>query len=184
MNPTLFTIEIILHDQERTEKEKEQAFIEETEELFENFLLKVFNFIEVVYGLDMNLKQISENIILQLTYSDDDKSFKERIKQYYSEYRKREDESIFINHMKKLYRTQGKHIFYQELDKEVAPICRKVEIIPGDGPDCEDFAGVYFVSDNLYELPPYHPQCECIAIFTQPIINDQDEIEEVVTGEA
>jgi len=43
------------------------------------------------------------------------------------------NEVVFLNYIKRIYNTESRHIFYQELKKDVASIATEVEIIFGGG---------------------------------------------------
>lgn len=61
------------------------------ETAFEDVLLQALNFISDVYGLDTNWIEISENVVLELTFSGDGENFYDRIDRHYSDYLKNND---------------------------------------------------------------------------------------------
>jgi len=57
----------------------ESYCINEIEEVFENMLLHSLNFITDIYKIDTDWIEISENVILELTFTKDGKNFKNRV---------------------------------------------------------------------------------------------------------
>jgi hypothetical protein len=57
----------------------ESYCINQIEEVFENMLLHSLNFITDIYKIDTDWIEISENVILELTFTKDGKNFKNRV---------------------------------------------------------------------------------------------------------
>jgi len=57
----------------------ESYCVNQIEEVFENMLLHSLNFITDIYKIDTDWIEISENVILELTFTKDGKNFKNRV---------------------------------------------------------------------------------------------------------
>ena len=88
----------------------ESYCINQVEETFESMLLHSLNFITDVYKIDTDWIEISENVVLELTFSKDGKNFKNRIYEHYSDYLNNHDENMFLNAINKILNTESLYI--------------------------------------------------------------------------
>lgn len=143
--------------------DKKAYFKQRLETAFEDALLQALNFISDVYNLDTNWIQISENVVLELTFSGDGENFYDRIDRHYSDYLKNNDQTIFLNAVDKIIATESRYIFNHALSSDLKNGALSCEII-GDNAcgDCLDHLGGGRINPKLLnDLPPYHPSCEC-----------------------
>ena len=154
----------------------ESYCINQIEEVFENMLLHSLNFITDIYKIDTDWIEISENVILELTFTKDGKNFKNRIYQYYSNYLNNHDENIFLNAINKILNTESRYIFNHALAKEVGPQAIECEIIGNNAcGNCSDHLGGGRINPTLLtDIPPYHPNCECNIVYYLPISNSEE----------
>ena len=133
---------------------------------FEDMLLETLNFVTKVYDVNTDWIEISEDIILQLTYSQDGITFKDRVQKHYQNYLKNNNKTIFLNSLQKIINTESKHIFNHEVNNLLtdATTC---ELVGGDAcDDCLDHLGGGKVDiKKLYDLPPYHSNCNCVIVY-------------------
>jgi hypothetical protein len=133
-------------------------------------LLNALNFVTETYNINTDLIEISEEAILNLTFSGDGKNFKERIHEHYSEYLNNNNQDMFLNALNKILKTESRYIFNRTLSQEVAPQAIEYEII-GDNAcgECSDHLGGGRISLSLLtDIPPYHPNCECNIVYYLP----------------
>ena len=154
----------------------ESYCINQIEEVFENMLLHSLNFITDIYKIDTDWIEISENVILELTFTKDGKNFKNRIYQYYSNYLNNHDENIFLNAINKILNTESRYIFNHALAKEVGPQAIECEIIGNNAcGNCSDHLGGGRINPTLLtDIPPYHPYCECNIVYYLPVSNSEE----------
>ena len=154
----------------------ESYCINQVEETFENMLLHSLNFITDVYEIDTDWIEISENVVLELTFSKDGKNFKNRIYEHYSDYLNNHDKNMFLNAINKILNTESRYIFNHTLAQEVGSQAIECEII-GDNAcgDCLDHLGGGRINPTLLtDIPPYHPNCECNIVYYLPISNSEE----------
>lgn len=154
----------------------ESYCIYQVEETFESMLLHSLNFITDVYKIDTDWIEISENVVLELTFSKDGKNFKNRIYEHYSDYLNNHDKNMFLNAINKILNTESRYIFNHTLAQEVGPQAIECEII-GDNAcgNCLDHLGGGRINPTLLtDIPPYHPNCECNIVYYLPISNSEE----------
>lgn len=154
----------------------ESYCINQVEETFESMLLHSLNFITDVYKIDTDWIEISENVVLELTFSKDGKNFKNRIYEHYSDYLNNHDENMFLNAINKILNTESRYIFNHALAQEVGPQAIKCEIIGDNACDeCLDHLGGGRINPALLtDIPPYHPNCECNIVYYLPVSNSEE----------
>lgn len=123
----------------------------------------------------LEIERLSDEEIMQLTYSADGKELRDRIEEHYDNVMKRiesERKDYFLHRMMLIVNTESltvsngilhkklaKHAVYAEVTNNDDDICWQHE-------DCE-----YWLSkgkipvDELTELPPFHPDCECMVVY-------------------
>ena len=141
-----------------------------------SYIVHSLNFITDVYNIDTDWIEISENVILELTFSKDGKNFKNRIYEHYSDYLNNHDKDIFLNAINKILNTESRYIFNHALAQEVGSQAIECEII-GDNAcgDCLDHLGGGRINPTLLtDIPPYHPNCECNIVYYLPVSNSEE----------
>lgn len=125
-----------------------------------------------IYQIKFN-ETIDKDTLEKLTYSKDGKTLKERILNHYENAVKRVDPiNYFYNRLVLIMDTEtlyaSNHVIHGKLKKYAT----HVEIV--GSPECSDEnEGLceYYISkgkmpiEELDELPPYHPDCECEVIY-------------------
>jgi hypothetical protein len=127
--------------------------------------------VKSIYGIQFKDK-IDKDTIKELTYSEDGKTIEERLKEHWDNSINRKDcVSYFYNRLVLIVDTEtlyaSNHIIHGKLNKYAT----HVEIF--GSPECEKEEGKceYYISkgkipiEDLKELPPYHPDCECGVIY-------------------
>ena len=128
--------------------------------------------VKKIYGVQFK-DTIDREILEELTYSKDGKTLKERMHKHYDEAIKRDNPALyFYNRTVLVMDTEtlyaSNHVIHGKLKKYAT----YVEVI--GSPECDDEEGgmcEYYVSkgkmpiEELDELPPYHPDCECEVIY-------------------
>ena len=128
--------------------------------------------VKLIYGIQFKDK-INRNTLEKLTYSEDGKTLEERMKIHWDNAIKRDNSALyFYNRTVLVMDTEtlyaSNHIIHGKLKKYAT----YVEVI--GSPECNDEDGgmcEYYVSkgkmpiEELDELPPYHPDCECEVIY-------------------
>lgn len=128
--------------------------------------------VKKIYGIQFK-DTIDREILEELTYSKDGKTLEERMHKHYDEAIKRDNPALyFYNRTVLVMDTEtlyaSNHVIHGKLKKYAT----YVEVI--GSPECDDEEGgmcEYYVSkgkmpiEELDELPPYHPDCECEVIY-------------------
>ena len=171
------------HIEDADQEEMTENFcLTEVESALEDCLLNVLNFISDAYDVDTDWIEISEQTILKLTYSKDGKTFKDRIKEYYFDYKNlHHDRDHFNNQIEKILETESNYIFNHEVEKEVKSLAVEAEIICHGDDECADYADRGRVPiDSLNDIPPFHPCCECYVIY---YIQNSEDGSDTMVGE-
>lgn len=148
------------------------------EDAFEDMLLQSLNFVSGVYGLNTNGIEISENAVLELTFSGDGQTFYDRIDRHYLEYLSDNNKTKFLNAIDKIVNTESRFIFNHAFSSNLKEQAISCEII-GDNAcgHCLDHLGGGRINPKLLtDLPPYHPNCECVIKYYLDI--NEDDMEE------
>lgn len=127
---------------------------------------------KAIYGIEFN-EMPDRDTLEKLTYSKDGKTLEERMKIHFEVAIKRDNPSLYYyNRLVLVMDTEtlyaSNHVIHGKLKKYAT----HVEVI--GSPECSDEdEGLceYYVSkgkmpiEELDELPPYHPDCECEVIY-------------------
>lgn len=141
--------------------------IEEVEKALEDMLMQALKFMRNVYGLDTDWTQISEDVIISLTFSNDGKNFKDRIHEHYKEYLQHKNQDTFKYDIQRILNTQSQSIFNHSLSQKIKSQAIECEIV-GDNAcsNCLDhLGGGRLDPKKLIDIPPYHPNCECSIVY-------------------
>ena len=125
-----------------------------------------------IYGITFN-ESIDKSVLESLTYSKDGKTLEERIHDHYDEAVKRENPSIyFYNRMVLIMDTETMYVTNHVIHGKVNKYATHVEVL--EWPECAEEANseceYWLVKgkmpiEELEELPPYHPDCDCQIIY-------------------
>lgn len=153
-----------------------ETFSPSLEDLVYNSLIETYSItikaVKTIYNIDFT-EIIDEDSIKDLTYSEDGKTLSERLQNHYNTAIKRTNPAdYFYNRLVLIMDTEtlyaSNHVIHGKLKKYAT----HVEVI--GSPECSDEdEGLceYYVSkgkmpiEELDELPPYHPDCECEIIY-------------------
>ena len=144
------------------------------EDLYEENLL----FIKNTYDIEVEQKNISWKDIEQLVYKKDGLTLSERINKHLQEYDKKEPtKERMLYDMLKIMNTESLH-FINALLKSKAGF--EYVMVEGSGDCCDiclDWIDEGVIPIDNFEEPPYHPECECMAVgFFADEIKDIDNI--------
>ena len=142
-----------------------------------NYLIKKRRFVPDQYKnsiYDIDFKEVIDKETLEdLTYSKDGKSLEERIKKHYDVAVRRTNVKDYLyNRIVLIIDTEtlyaSNHVIHGKLKKYATHI----EVINFDEECCEDHPECEhwlkqgkIPIEELEELPPYHPDCECEVIY-------------------
>ena len=128
--------------------------------------------IKEIYGIKFN-ETIDRETLEKLTYSKDGKTLEERIQQHYNKAINRDNPALyFYNRIVLVMDTETLYASNHVIHGKLKRYATHVEVI--GSPDCEIESGglcEYYISkgkmpiEELDELPPYHPECECEVIY-------------------
>ena len=153
-----------------------ETFYQGLEELIFNSLTETYSItaaaVKSIYGIQFKDK-IDRDTLEDLTYSRDGKTLEERMKIHWDNAIKRDNPTLyFYNRTVLVMDTEtlyaSNHVIHGKLKKYAT----HVEVI--GSPECKSEDGglcEYYVSkgkmpiEELDELPPYHPDCECEVIY-------------------
>ena len=153
-----------------------EEFYEELENLIFDSLTETYAItaaaVKSIYGIQFKDK-IDRETLEDLTYSKDGKTLEERMKIHWNNAINRDNPALyFYNRTVLIMDTEtlyaSNHVIHGKLKKYAT----HVEIL--GSPECESEDGgmcEYYVSkgkmpiEELDELPPYHPDCECEVIY-------------------
>ena len=130
--------------------------------------------IETLYpnSYDKNAKIELEKLL----YHKDGLTLNQRINNWFKE---EENEQILAYHMRLILRTETEQIIPRIIQTKLTRNKIRVEILEGGGECstgiCAEYADGEAYPEDEIELPPYHPDCECQAIFY-----DIDDLEELL----
>lgn len=153
-----------------------ESFYEELENLIFASLEKTYAItaeaVKSIYGIQFKDK-IDRDTLEKLTYSEDGKTLEERMKIHWNEAIKRDNPALyFYNRTVLVMDTEtlyaSNHVIHGKLKKYAT----HVEVINANEDFClEHEQCEYWASkgkipiEELDELPPYHPDCECEVIY-------------------
>jgi hypothetical protein len=158
--------------------DKKLKYGEEINDFFWNYLEEVYSMCVEGFRRIYDIK-IDKINIEDLPYQEDGKTLDERIDYWKGRYA---DDFVFLrNNLFKVLDTEVNVIYNKILQNKVAKYADYVEIINDDC--CEKCYDTYedkiFKVKDLKILPPFHPGCDCYAVFYQSEDLDYDEIQEV-----
>ena len=152
------------------------TFYKGLEDLIFNSLTETYSItataIKSIYRIQFKEK-IDRDTLKELTYSKDGKTLEDRFKKHWDNAINRDNPALyFYNRTVLIMDTEtlyaSNHVIHGKLKKYAT----YVEVI--GSPECDDEDGgmcEYYVSkgkmpiEELDELPPYHPDCECEVIY-------------------
>ena len=153
-----------------------KTFYQGLEDLIFNSLTETYSItaaaVKSIYGIQFKDK-IDRDTLEDLTYSKDGKTLEDRLKQHWGNAINRDTPTLyFYNRTVLIMDTEtlyaSNHVIHGKLKKYAT----HVEVI--GSPECDNEDGgmcEYYVSkgkmliEELDELPPYHPDCECEVIY-------------------
>lgn len=114
---------------------------------------------------------LDDEDIEKLTYSKDGKSILKRLQEHYNEAKKRDNfKEYFFNRIVLIVDTESLSISNAVIHGKMKKDAKYVEVISGSE-FCAEGQCEYWQSkgkmpiEDLTELPPYHPDCECEVIY-------------------
>jgi hypothetical protein len=123
----------------------------------------------------LEIERLSDEEIMKLTYSADGKELRERIEEHYDNVMKRiesERKDYFLHRMMLIVNTESLTVSNGILHKKLAKYAVYAEVTNSDDDICwEHEECEYWLRkgkipvDELTELPPYHPDCECMVVY-------------------
>ena len=153
-------------------------FIDGMYDLMLELLIEVYSITsktirELYDGLEV--ERLSDEEIMKLTYSDDGKELRDRIEEHYDNVMRRIDserKDYFLHRMMLIVNTESLTVSNGILHKKLAKYAVYAEVINSDDDICWQHKECeYWLSkgkipvDELTELPPYHPDCECMVVY-------------------
>ena len=153
-------------------------FIDEMYQLMLELLSEVYSVTsstirELYEGIDID--RLTDEEIVGLTYNADGKELRDRIEEHYDNVMKRaknDRKNYLLHRMMLIVNTESLTVSNGILHKKLAKHAAYVEIINKDDDVCwEHEECEYWLKkgkipvDKLTKLPPYHPDCECMAIY-------------------
>ena len=128
--------------------------------------------VKSIYGIQFKDK-IDQDTLKELTYSKDGKTLEERLKEHWDNAIKRDNPALyFYNRVVLIMDTEtlysSNHVIHGKLKRKA----KYVEVININEDCCEEHPECeYWLKqgkipiEELTELPPYHPDCECEVIY-------------------
>lgn len=153
-------------------------FIDEMYQLMLELLSEVYSVtsstIRELYE-DIDIDRLTDEEIVGLTYNADGKELRDRIEEHYDNVMKRAEndrKNYLLHRMMLIVNTESLTVSNGILHKKLAKHAAYVEITNKDDDvcwkheECEYWLRKGKIPvDELTELPPYHPDCECMAIY-------------------
>ena len=128
--------------------------------------------VKSIYGIQFK-DIIDQDTLKELTYSEDGKTLEERLKEHWDNAIKRDDPALyFYNRVVLIMDTETLYASNHVIHGKLKRYATHVEIV--GSPECDSEDGgmcEYYISkgkipiEELDELPPYHPDCECEVIY-------------------
>lgn len=128
--------------------------------------------VKSIYGIQFKDK-IDQDTLKELTYSKDGKTLEERLKEHWDNAIKRDNPTLyFYNRVVLIMDTETLYASNHVIHGKLKRYATHVEI--AGSPECDSEDGgmcEYYISkgkipiEELDELPPYHPDCECEVIY-------------------
>lgn len=154
----------IINDKKKTKTQKKQEVKEEILNSLTDTMAYVLKEIEKLYpnSYDKNAKINLEKLL----YNKDGLTLNQRINNWFKEI---DNEQTLSYHMRLILRTETEQIIPRIIQTKLTRNKVYVEILEGGGECstgiCSEYADGQAYPEDEIELPPYHPDCECQAIF-------------------
>ena len=154
----------IINNKQKTKIEKRQQVKETILDSLTDTMSYILKEIETLYpnSYDKNAKIKLEKLL----YNKDGLTLNQRINNWFKE---EENEQNLAYHMRLILRTETEQIIPRIIQTKLTRNTVYVEILEGGG-ECSTGICSEYVDEQAYpedevELPPYHPDCGCQAIF-------------------
>ena len=128
--------------------------------------------VKSIYGIQFKDK-VDRDTLEELTYSKDGKTLEDRLKKHWDNTINRDNPTLyFYNRTVLIMDTETLYVSNHVIHGKLKKYATHVEVL--GSPECESEDGgmcEYYVSkgkmpiEELDELPPYHPDCECEVIY-------------------
>ena len=154
----------IINNKQKTKTEKRQQVKDTILDSLTDTMSYVLKEIETLYpnSYDKNAKIELEKLL----YHKDGLTLNQRINNWFKE---EENEQNLAYHMRLILRTETEQIIPRIIQTKLTRNKVYVEILQGKGECstgmCAEYADGQAYSEDEIELPPYHPDCGCEAIF-------------------
>ena len=164
------------HFRRPREQRNKELFLAELEDTIYDSLTETYAItakaVEEIYDIIFTEK-IDDDTLRNLTYSADGKTLNDRLSEHYDDAIDRNDPTTyFYNRIVVIMDTEAlyasNHVIHGKLKRRAT----YVEVINGDNeacwehPECEYWLQQGKIPiEELKELPPYHPECECEVIY-------------------
>ena len=132
----------------------------------ENIYSLTLEKIKDIYEVEILNEEVTEESINNLTYSKDGLTLKQRIVKHCKEYEKEKpSKERLLCDIIKILNTEALCIMNNLISNKI-----KFEYAAIDNGNeccdlCSDYANEEYIPINDFEEPPYHPNCECIAVY-------------------
>ena len=156
----------------------------EIEDLFYKSFEGVYKFMNIgLEGVYKQLREFSVEDISDLTYHLDGKTIEERLKEYWTESKKRLDnkenpediKTYLINKYDRILNTETR-VIESRIKKYRKPLNATMLIIEHSS-GCPNCPGGEYAADENVDLPPYHPNCQCNYYWV--VTDDEDDINDL-----
>lgn len=119
-----------------------------------------------IYDVEILEEKITEDDINKLTYSGDNLTLKQRINNHCEEYNKNTPtKERLLYDMMKILNTEAICIMNNLIANKIKFEYAAVEDDGNCCDLCSEYAEQDYVPIDNFEEPPYHPNCECIAVY-------------------
>lgn len=156
----------------------------EIEDLFYKSFEGVYKSMNIgLEGVYKQLREFSVEDISDLTYHLDGKTIEERLKEYWTESKKRLDnkenpediKTYLINKYDRILNTETR-VIESRIKKYRKPLNATMLIIEHSS-GCPNCSGGEYAADENVDLPPYHPNCQCNYYWV--VTDDEDDINDL-----
>lgn len=119
-----------------------------------------------IYDVEILEEKITEDDINKLTYSGDNLTLKQRINNHCKEYNKNTPtKERLLYDMMKILNTEAICVMNNLIANKIKFEYAAVEDDGNCCDLCSEYAEQDYVPIDNFEEPPYHPNCECIAVY-------------------
>ena len=159
------------------EQYTKKQFVNEMYSLMLELLTEVYSITSATVRdlYDIDVERLTDDEIMGLTFNEDGKELRDRIEEHYDSVMKRPKEErkhYLLHRMILIVNTESLVVSNGILYKKLAKHASYVEVINANDDVCwEHEECEYWLSkgkmpiNELTKLPPYHPDCECMAIY-------------------